>query len=84
VASWYSNLFTLFYGDDVADIPILAQLSPEQLDQLLAMDYLVIYIHQWQRGTPQNLLDALQPLDPDYRVWINGLEYVRVYHLNGD
>jgi 4-amino-4-deoxy-L-arabinose transferase-like glycosyltransferase len=84
VASWYSNLFTLFYGEDVADIPILAQLSPERLDQLLAMDYLVIYIHQWQRGTPQNLLAALQPLDPDYSVWINGLEYVRVYHLNGD
>jgi len=84
VASWYSNLFTLFYGDDVADIPILAQLSPEQLEQLLAMDYLVIYIHQWQRGTPQNLLNALEPMDPDYSVWINGLEYVRVYRLNGD
>jgi len=74
----------LFYGDDVADIPILAQLSPEQLEQLLAMDYLVIYIHQWQRGTPQNLLNALEPMDPDYSVWINGLEYVRVYRLNGD
>lgn len=83
VASWYSNLFTLFYGDDVADIPILAQLSREQLEQLLAMDYLVIYIHQWQRGTPQNLLDALELLEPETRVWINGLEYVRVYHLNG-
>jgi hypothetical protein len=42
----------------------------------------VVYVHQWQRGTPQNLLDALEGLEPEYRVMINGIEYVRVYHLN--
>jgi hypothetical protein len=43
---------------------------------------LVIYIHQWQRGTPQNLLDALSQLTPVHVVEINGVEYARVYQLN--
>ncbi len=81
VASWYSNLFDLFYGQDVDDIPIALELSPEQLQALLSEDYLVIYVHQWQRGTPQNLLDALTPLTPEYTLRINGLDYVRIYHL---
>jgi len=57
-------------------------LPQDQLTALLEKDYLVIYIHQWQRGTPQNLLAALESLEPEYRVWISGLEYARVYHLN--
>jgi hypothetical protein len=42
---------------------------------------LVIYIHQRQRGTPQNLLHALQDLEPEKRIVINGIEYVRIYNL---
>ncbi|MCW5876516.1 MAG: glycosyltransferase family 39 protein [Anaerolineales bacterium] len=82
VGAWYSNLFNLFYGADVEDIPIAAELSPQLLEQLLSLDYLVIYVHQWQRGTPQNLLDALAPLEPNHSIWIGGQEYVRVYRLS--
>jgi 4-amino-4-deoxy-L-arabinose transferase-like glycosyltransferase len=82
VAAWYSVSFNLMFNTQATDVPIALQLSPSELEGLLAKEYLVIYIHQWQRGTPQNLLDVLQPLEPVYRVWINGLEYVRVYHLN--
>ncbi len=82
VAAWYSVSFNLMFSTQAADIPVALQLSPSELEALLAKEYLVIYIHQWQRGTPQNLLDALEPLEPVHRVWINGLEYVRIYHLN--
>jgi hypothetical protein len=81
IAAWYSNLFDLFYPHDVDDIPITISLGPTELTNMLAHDYLVIYVHQWQRGTPQNLLDALKDLQPEYRVVSNGIEYVRVYHL---
>jgi hypothetical protein len=81
-AAWYSVSFNLMTSAAADDIPVQLQLSQPQLDGLLAKKYLVIYIHQWQRGTPQNLLDRLQGLDPEYRVMINGIEYVRVYHLD--
>lgn len=80
-AVWYSVSFNLMAGAEVADIPIKLELNQSELSDLLAKKYLVIYIHQWQRGTPQNLLDALEGLEPEFRVWINGLEYVRIYHL---
>lgn len=82
VAAWYSVSFNLLFIPQADDIPIAIQLTQTELDALLAKDYLVIYIHQWQRGTPQNLLDALASLEPEHRVWINGIEYARVYHLN--
>ncbi len=52
-----------------------------ETQQLLNADYAVIYIHQWQRNMPKTLLDLLQPHPPEYVVWIDGLEYARVYDL---
>jgi hypothetical protein len=81
-AAWYSVSFNLMTSAPADDIPVALELSQPELEALMAKKYLVIYIHQWQRGTPQNLLDRLQGLDPEYRVMINGIEYVRVYHLD--
>jgi len=44
-------------------------------------DYVVIYIHQLQRNIPVELLDRLRSLQPEYSIWIDGLEYVRVYKI---
>lgn len=81
-AAWYSVSFNLMLSDSADDIPVTLELSPAELDSLLAKEYLVVYIHQWQRGTPHNLLSALKGLEPEQRVWINGLEYVRIYRLH--
>lgn len=80
VASWYSTSFNLLYENKANDIPIALELSDTNLLSLLSNDYLVIYIHQWQRGTPENLLDDLATTEPEHIVMINGIEYVRVYH----
>jgi hypothetical protein len=82
-AAWYSVSFNLMASAEVADIPVELELSESELSDLLAKQYLVVYVHQWQRGTPQNLLDALQGMLPEYRIVINGIEYVRIYHLLG-
>ncbi|MCL4258943.1 MAG: glycosyltransferase family 39 protein [Anaerolineales bacterium] len=79
VASWYSNAFMLSFPYDVTDIPLALSLPEPQLQDLLAHDYLVIYVHQWQRHTPQNLLDALADLQPVYTVIVDGIEYARIY-----
>jgi hypothetical protein len=80
-ASWYSVSFNLMTSAAADDIPVALKLSQPQLGALLAKKYLVIYIHQRQRGTPQNLLHALQDLEPEKRIVINGIEYVRIYNL---
>ncbi len=80
-AAWYSVSFNLMTSAEAADIPVALELNQSELGALLAKKYLVIYIHQWQRGTPQNLLDALRDLEPEKRITINGIEYVRIYHL---
>jgi hypothetical protein len=51
----------------------------EDWNQFNKSDYVVVYIHQWQRDLPSEVLDRLRDLQPEYSVWINGLEYVRVY-----
>jgi hypothetical protein len=79
VASWYSSSFNLLFEHDAAHIPITPNLPDDELEALLAMDYLVVYIHEWQRGTPANLLARLAEEEPLLRVWIDGLEYARVY-----
>ncbi len=47
------------------------------------MDYAIVYIHQWQRQKPKNLLTHLAPHTPEHTIWIDGLEYVRIYKLTG-
>lgn len=82
VAAWYSNSFNLMFRRRAQDIPVALELNPTQLATVLAQDYVVIYVHQWQRHTPQNLLDALAPLQPEYTVVVDGIEYVRIYQLS--
>jgi hypothetical protein len=84
VAAWYSNNFNLLFPYDAADIPITLILLDDELENLMSKDYLVIYIHQWQRQTPGNLLDKLEKMAPLHRVWINGFEYARIYQPNVD
>ncbi len=79
VAAWYSNAFSFQFPYEVSDIPIATQVSAAELQRLLAHDYVVVYVHQWQRGTPQNLLDALAGLQPVHTVVVDGIEYVRIY-----
>lgn len=81
VAAWYSNAFSFQFPYEVSDIPIALELGDAQLAELLAHDYLVIYVHQWQRHTPQNLLDAVAGMQPVYVVTADGIEYARVYAL---
>lgn len=80
-AAWYSVSFNLMTSAEADDIPVALELSRVQLDALFAKKYLVIYVHQWQRGTPQNLLGAIDGLESEKRIVINGIEYVRIYHL---
>ncbi len=53
---------------------------PEEAAQLRASDYLVIYYAQQARRSPSGrLMLALQDIQPEASIWINGIEYARIY-----
>lgn len=82
VASWYSTSFNLLYEGYAQHIPITAELNPESMQQILGADYQVIYIHQYQRETPADLLALLEDAQPVYVVELQGIEYAWVYTLD--
>jgi hypothetical protein len=79
VAAWYVPCFAPYFPGTVRGIPLERELEGEPLQALLEADYLVVYVHQWQRQMPRQLLERLGSQEPAYRIEINGLEYVRIY-----
>jgi hypothetical protein len=58
-----------------------SELDEEQWDRFISSDFAVIYIHQWQRGIPKDILEYLAKQQPEHSIWINGIEYARIYNL---
>ena len=81
VASWYARgCFSFFFVGESANIPPEVEITnPEDMEAISKADYLVIYIHQLQRNLPADLLSKLDNQTPEHTIWINGMEYVRIY-----
>ena len=79
VATWYGEgCFSYYFEGRMQEIDLDTQLS-----DLTKADYVVLYIHQWQRQLPnQELLDVFAKATPQYIVRIGDLEYARVYNLH--
>jgi hypothetical protein len=57
---------------------------PQLLQLLRHTDYLVIYYAlQKGRQAPANVMRALEGVTPEKTIWLNGIEYVRIYALAG-
>ena len=54
----------------------------ETKQRLKSVDYVVLYIHQWQRQLPfSEMLDVFDELTPDELIIINGIEYAQIYDM---
>jgi 4-amino-4-deoxy-L-arabinose transferase-like glycosyltransferase len=83
VVAWYNQgPFSYFFSGASQHISINTPPSPARLAEILQADYIVVYINQWQRNAPADLLAALSGRQPEHTVWIDGLEYVRIYRMN--
>jgi 4-amino-4-deoxy-L-arabinose transferase-like glycosyltransferase len=79
VSSWYGSAsFAFFFKGKTINIPS-SDLTASELKAINASDYIVIYIHQWQRNLPAELLSELAAKTPEHTIWINNMEYVRIY-----
>ncbi len=82
VMAWYAGgPFSYFSKSQVSPLDVDHPWSQDDWNQFNKSDYVVVYIHEWQRDLPAEVLDRLRGLQPEYSVWIDGLEYVRVYKI---
>jgi len=83
VMAWYGGgPFSYFSESRVTALDLDRRWTTEDWDEFNKSDYVVVYIHQWQRDIPAEVLDQLRDSQPEYSVWIDGLEYIRVYKIN--
>jgi hypothetical protein len=79
--SWYANgPFSFFFQGQSKNITSNT-FTQEDWQTLNESDYLVIYIHQWQRDMPAELLSHIQQWEPEHSVWINNIEYAKIYKV---
>ena len=79
VSSWYSlGSFSFFFNGKVVNIPSGVVIDSDW-QAIHSSDYIVIYVHEWQRNLPAELLSELANKTPEHSIWINGIEYVRIY-----
>ena len=85
VISWYApGCFSYFFQGTGHNIPT-GDMRDHDLQEALNADYAVIYYtHQMQRRLPQALLNYLAHQEPEHVVWIDGLEYARIYRMRSD
>ena len=70
-----------FFDGKAMDLPDVWE-GPDA-DQMDGIDYLILYVHQWQRQIPDPaMVEYFSTKKPELVIKINGLEYARVYNLH--
>ena len=78
VSSWYGlGPFSFYFDGEAGNIP--GKLTISDWKDINSSDYIVTYVHQWQRNLPEDLLSELSTKTPEHTIWINDIEYVRIY-----
>ena len=82
VLSWYALGSVSYYFPGVVKYMGSGQVVDQhEWDKLRSSDYVIVYINQWQRHLPAPILDYLKQKPVEHSVWINGIEYARIYKL---
>jgi hypothetical protein len=82
VISWYGmGSFSYFSKSRVISTIYDHPWTDADWRQFNKASYVVVYIHQWQRNLPPEILNRVRGTRPEFSVWIDGLEYVQVYKI---
>ena len=77
--------FSYFYVGKTEPLKTIyaeAENVPQLIQVLRRADYLVIYYAiQKGRDAPANVMRALEGVSPETSIWLNGIEYVRIYDM---
>jgi hypothetical protein len=81
--SWYGlGPFSFYFDGKTSIIPTGIQWSDGFQARLKKSDYLVVYTNQWYRSIPPELFVILDKVKPIHRVWIEDIEYARIYRID--
>ncbi len=82
VLSWYAlGSLSYYFPGEVRYMTSSQVVDEHEWEKLRNADYAVVYINQWQRNLPAPILDYLKQKPVEHSVWINGIEYARIYKL---
>jgi 4-amino-4-deoxy-L-arabinose transferase-like glycosyltransferase len=83
ISSLTTGCFSYFFKGFDREMPYLDDPSAQDDDwqKFIESDYAVIYISQMQREISPPILEYVSQLEPEHTVWIDGLEYARIYKL---
>jgi hypothetical protein len=84
VMSWYGiGPFSFYFPGQTENLYPSGMWSPGLISRLEKSDYLVIYYsHQIGRNMPAKLMHEIKGLEPDHSIWINGVEYIRIFKVS--
>jgi hypothetical protein len=76
-----SGCFSYYFEGRAREL-VSRDITEDDWQKFVESDYAVIYITQTQRKMGLPILDYVSLLEPEHSVWINGLEYARIYKLH--
>ena len=80
--SWYAlGSVSYYFPGEVRYMGSDQAAEEHDWEKLRSSDYAIVYINQWQRHLPAPILDYLKQKPVEHSVWINGIEYARIYKL---
>jgi hypothetical protein len=80
--AWYGDgPFSYYSKSKVNPLDVDHPWSSADWEEFNKSDYVVVYIHEWQRNIPAEVLDYLRDLKPEHSIWIDGFEYARIYKI---
>jgi hypothetical protein len=84
VLSWYAyGPFSYFYPGETLNLPPGVHWGWPKISRLRVSDYLVVYYAtQHRRDQPVTLMETLDGIEPEHRIWYHGIEYVRIYRVS--
>lgn len=83
VMSWYGwGSFSYYFSGKTIVFPVTSKWSGGLAEKLSDSDYLVVYQNQWYRRIPPGLFDSLDQVEPMKRIWVDDIEYARIYDVD--
>jgi hypothetical protein len=84
VITWYpTGCFSYFFEGKPRNFWVWTDTPPDEWKRIFESDYAVIYISQEQRQRTKAILDYFSKVAPERSIWLNGVEYVRIYKVRG-
>ncbi len=86
VAFYGRGAFSFFYPGKTEQLKTVyadAENVPELIRVVEGSRYIVLYYElEHDRNSPPNVMRALQGVQPEKSIWMNGIEYIRIYRVD--